>query len=80
MFAVVQEAPAGAPIQLQVTVNGTAYGSPLTIPDGATISNVVGCFGLAPLATNAQIRLDVVSVAQAAGTSPGGDLTVTIRL
>jgi len=44
------------------------------------MSNVVNCFGLAPLVANAQIGLDVVSVGQTADTSPGADLTVTIRL
>ena len=83
IFAVVQEAPVGAPIQLQVKVNGAPYGTPLTIPitpAGTTMSNVVNCFGLAPLVANAQIGLDVVSVGQTADTSPGVDLTVTIRL
>jgi hypothetical protein len=52
----------------------------LTIADGQTISNVVNGFGLAPLATNNQLNLDITSVPTAANTLPGRDLTVTIRL
>jgi hypothetical protein len=79
VFAVVGEAPTGAPIVLQLKVNGSPY-CQLTIPTGATISNVVNCFGFAPLLANARIGLDVLSVGQTADTSPGRDLTVTIRL
>ena len=52
----------------------------LTIADGATISNSVNGFGLAPLAASAQISLDITPVPGAADTLPGRDLTVTIRL
>jgi hypothetical protein len=52
----------------------------LTIADGATQSNVVGGFGLSPLASGAQVNLDILSVPTASGSLPGSDLTVTIRL
>ena len=77
--AVVREAPSGGAIVLQVTQNGSAYCT-LTIADGQTTSNVVGGFGLAPLAASAQLDLNITSVPTAAGTLPGRDLTVTIRL
>ena len=79
IFAVVREAPSGGAIELQLLQNGAAYCT-LTIADGATISNVVNGFGLAPLAADARLDLDITSVPTAADTLPGRDLTVTIRL
>ncbi len=79
IFAVVQDAPTGAPITLQLTQNGQPY-CQLTIPDTQKISNIVDGFALGPLETNAQIGLDILAVAQTADTTPGRDLTVTIRL
>jgi Putative phage tail protein len=79
IFANVGTAPSGASIDLQVTQNGTAYCA-LSIPAGATVSNVVDGGGLPPLGARTKIGLDVVSVPQASGTAPGSDLTVSIRL
>jgi len=79
IFAVVREAPSGGAIELQVRQDGSIYCS-LTIADGETISNVVDGFGLTPLTVNARLDLDISSVPTAAGTLPGRDLTVTIRL
>jgi hypothetical protein len=79
IFAVVREAPSGGAIELQLRQNSSVYCS-LTIPDGQTISNVVSGFGLAPLAADALLDLDITSVPTAADTLPGRDLTVTIRL
>ena len=79
IYAVVKEAPTGTAISMQVTQNGTSY-CPLTIPINAVISNDVGGFALGPLAEKAQIGLDITAVTQTSGTSPGSDLTVTIRL
>jgi hypothetical protein len=50
----------------------------LTVPAGATVSNVVSGFGLAALPADGKISLDVTAVGSAA--NPGRDLTVTIRL
>ena len=77
--AVVREAPSGGAIELQLKQNSSAYCT-LTIADGQTISNVVGGFGLAPLSASARLDMDITSVPTAAGTLPGRDLTVTIRL
>jgi hypothetical protein len=79
IFAVVREAPAGGAIEMRLRQNDTAYCT-LTIADGQTISNVVNGFALPPLAAGARVDLDVTSVPTAAGTLPGRDLTVTIRL
>ncbi len=79
VYAVVQDAPSGAPVTMQVTQNGQVY-CELTIPMGATISNVVNGFALGPLPAQALIGLNITSVVQTANTTPGVNLTVTIRL
>jgi hypothetical protein len=79
VYAVVKDAPTAAPIQLRVTQNGAPY-CQLTIPAGAVASNIVDGFALGPLAAKAQVGLDITSVAQTADSTPGRDLTVTIRL
>jgi hypothetical protein len=79
MFAVVREAPSGGDVELTLRQGSSAYCS-LTIPDGATISNVVNGFGLPPLAADSQLNLDIASVPGAPNTLPGRNLTVTIRL
>ena len=79
VYAVVGQAPSGAPVTLVVTQNGQPY-CQLTIPVNGTISNIVDGFALGPLQAQAQIGLDITSVTQTAGTSPGSDLTVTVRL
>jgi hypothetical protein len=77
--AVVGAAPTGAAVVMEVTQNGQPY-CQLTIPMGATMSNVVDGFALGPLLEEAQIGLNITSVVQTANTAPGSDLTVTIRL
>ena len=79
VYAVVQQPPSGAPIVMQVTQNGQPY-CQLTIPTGATVSNVVDGFALGPLLNKGQIGLDILSVVQTADLQPGSDITVTIRL
>jgi hypothetical protein len=79
VYAIVKDAPTGAPVVLQVTQNGQLY-CQLTIPVSRTISNVVDGFALGPLQSKAQIGLDITAVTQTADTTPGRDLTVTIRL
>lgn len=79
VYAMVQQPPAGAPVTMDVTQNGQVYCS-LTIPVGATVSNVVDGFALGPLQAQALIGLNITSVVQTADTAPGSDLTVTIRL
>jgi hypothetical protein len=79
VFAVIREAPTGAPIQLRLRVDTSEYCT-LTILAGATASNVVPGFGKAALTAASRLFLDIVSVAQTAESSPGRDLTVVVRL
>jgi hypothetical protein len=79
IFAVVGQAPSGGAVQMQLRQGSTVFAT-LTIADGATISGSVDGFGLAPLAANSLISLDILSVPGAANTLPGSDLTVIIRL
>jgi len=79
IFAVVQEAPTLAPVELRVKQGAQVYAN-LTIAAGSTQSNTVTGFGLPPLATLARLTLDIVSVGQTATSTPGRDLTVTMRL
>jgi hypothetical protein len=76
VFAIVKQAPAGAPIQLQLKYNGAAYCG-LTIPAGSTVSNTVKGLGLRFVDENGRISLDVTDVGT---SSPGSDLSVIIRL
>jgi hypothetical protein len=76
VFAIVKQAPAGAVVQIQVNYNGSAYCS-LTIPDGATISNVVKGFGMPYLDGGGRVGLDITATGV---DNPGSDLTVVIRL
>src|SRR5438094_436824 len=79
VFANVGTAPTGASIDLELTQNGQSYCS-LSIPAGATISNVVDGMMLTALRAQDQIGLDIQAVPQTADSVPGADLTVTIRL
>jgi hypothetical protein len=82
IFAVVGAAPTGAAIIMQVRQDDEVFCT-LTIPStpaGTTISNVVDGFGLAPLQHGKRLLLDILSVGTSGSTTPGSDLTVTIRL
>jgi hypothetical protein len=79
IFAKVGEAPTLADVQLRLKVDSVTYCN-LTIAMGQTTSNIVDGFGLKPLPAGAQLGLDVVSVGQTNDSTPGSDLTVTVRL
>ena len=79
IFAIVQQAPTQAGIQLQLRQDDEIYCT-LSIAAGETQSSVIGGFGLPPLRTMAKLHLDVLSVPQTSGSVPGSDLTVTVRL
>ena len=68
VYAVVQDAPTGAPVTMQVTQNGNVY-CELTIPTGATTSNDVDGFALGPLQAQAIVGLNITSVVQTANTA-----------
>jgi hypothetical protein len=79
IFARLRESSISGPVELQLRHGGSVY-CRLTIPAGELESNVIGGFGLPPLRAGAELALDVLSVGQLGGTSPGRDLTVTLRL
>lgn len=79
VFAVIGEAPTGAPIELRLRQNEDEI-CRLTIATGATQSNVVNGFGLPPLEAQSLVSLDILSVGQTSETTPGRDLTVIVRL
>ena len=79
VYAVVQEAPTEVPVVLRLRQDANVICT-LTIPVNATISNIVDGFGLAPLRAGSLLHLDIVSVGQTATSTPGADLTVTVRL
>jgi hypothetical protein len=66
-------------VELAIRLNDAVFCT-LTIPVDQTTSNLVDGFGLPPLAAMSKLSLDIVSVGYTANTSPGQDLTVTIRL
>jgi hypothetical protein len=79
IYAVVHEAPTEVPVVLRVRQDADEICT-LTIPVNATTSNVVDGFGLPPLRGSSLLHLDIVSVGQTATSTPGADLTVTVRL
>jgi hypothetical protein len=79
IFATVAQPATGGPIVLRLRQDAATY-CELTIPAGGTLSNVVDGFGLPPLNPLARLNLDILAVSQTWDTTPGRDLTVTIRL
>jgi hypothetical protein len=79
IFAIVQEAPSGGPVTLRLRQDNDLL-CVLTIEAGATLSNVAEGFSLPPLRNGAYLHLDIVSLSQSWESTPGSDLTVTIRL
>ena len=77
--ASVNEAPGATPIVLRLWQNSVQY-CELAIEAGQTMSDVVDGITVPPLTGGSTLRLDVVQVGQAWDSSPGRDLTVTIRL
>ena len=75
IFAVVRQAADGE-IRMSVQRDGVEY-CLLSIPTGATMSNVVEGFGMPPLEAGARVGLEVLAVGQ---YEAGADLTVVIRL
>ena len=79
IYAVVQEAPTEIAVELRLRQDADVICT-LTIPVNGNTSNVVDGFGLAPLRAGSLLHLDIVSVGQTATSTPGADLTVTVRL
>jgi hypothetical protein len=76
IYGIVNTAPAGAAIVLQINVNGASYAT-VQVPAGATISNVQGGFGLPALRAGDILSLNITGVGT---TVPGSDLTLVMRL
>ncbi len=76
MYAIVNIAPDGAPIILQLNRNGAAYAA-LQINSDTKTSNVAPGFGLPALRAGDQLTIDIDGV----GTNnPGSDLNLILRL
>jgi hypothetical protein len=76
IYGIVNVAPDGAPIILQLNRNGSLYAS-VQIDSGTAISPVVPGFGLPALRAGDQLTLDITGV----GTNnPGSDLNLIMRL
>ena len=76
VFAVVRQAPSGAPVTIRLKQNNIEYCS-LSIAAGSTLSSVVDGFALPPLLAGALLGVDITVVGT---TTPGADLTVVVRL
>jgi hypothetical protein len=79
LFAMVREAPAGGPVEMTIQQDEAVY-AVLSIPANSKVSNVVSGFGLPPLRSGSQIKLNITKVSQGTDSSPGRDLTVSVRM
>lgn len=78
VYAFVQEAPVGAPIEIIIYVNGIVY-CDLSIAAGGRVADAVSRFNHAPIPANATISFDIVNVPSSAVGTPGKDLTVVLQ-
>jgi hypothetical protein len=77
IYAVVQQAPVGAAIMINLNLNGTLYCT-LTIPAGSTtMAAALDGASLPPLLVQDQLSIDITGVGL---TTPGSSLTVVIRV
>ncbi len=79
IYATLAEAPAGGSLSLRLRLNGEPYCT-LTIAAGERVSEVVEGWNLQPLDSGANLTIDVIDVPTGAGSRPGRNLTVTIRV
>ncbi|HEX4231181.1 MAG TPA: phage tail protein [Bryobacteraceae bacterium] len=77
--ATVSEAAGETAITMSILQNAVDY-CDLSIAPGSLVSNVVQGVDLPPLVSGATLTLSITGVGQAAASTPGSDLTVTIRL
>lgn len=76
IYGIVTTPSTGAPITLQLNRNGAAYVT-VVFAAGATVSGVVGGFGLPALRAQDQLSLDIDGVGT---TIPGSNLNLILRL
>jgi hypothetical protein len=79
MYAVVAAAPVGGALVVRARAGERTLGT-LTIAAGSTWSNVLSGFGIPPLVEGEFLEADVLEVPTGAGSHPGRDLTVAIRI
>jgi hypothetical protein len=77
--ATVSEAAGETAVTMSILQNGVDY-CDLSIAPGSLVSNVVQGVDLQPLISGATLTLSITGVGQAAASTPGSDLTATIRL
>jgi hypothetical protein len=77
--AALAEAPVGGSVMARLRVNGHAY-CDVTIANGQRMSAPVSGVELERLVAGSEITLDVLSVPIGAGTRPGRNLTVMLRV
>jgi hypothetical protein len=77
--ATVSEAAGETAINLSILQNGVDY-CDLSIAPGSLVSQIIQGVDLPPLVSGATLTLSITQVGQAAASTPGSDLTVTIRL
>jgi hypothetical protein len=77
IYAVVSQAPSGAPVSIAILLNGNPYCA-LTIPDGATtVAAAIDGVSLPPMHYQDRLSLNITGVGQ---QLPGSGLTVIIRV
>ncbi|MFN3324148.1 MAG: phage tail protein [Bryobacteraceae bacterium] len=79
IFARLREAPTDGPLVLELYQDEELY-TTLSIPAGATQSNIVSGSLLPPLRADSELHLAILSVSHGEGSNPGRDLTVVVRL
>jgi len=79
IFATVGQAPTLEDVVLHLKVDSEIY-CVITILKDHLSSTPIGGFLLKPLASGSKLGLDVYSVGQTNDSTPGSDLTVTVRL
>jgi hypothetical protein len=79
VLATVGREPLGAPVVIRLRVDGATY-CDLTVPAGQRRATPHSGADKAPLAEGAVLTVDVLSVGTAAGTYPGRDLSVVVRI
>jgi hypothetical protein len=80
VFATLINPPEAGPAVVRILADGEPY-CDLTIPVGVKSSNIVDCFGRAPLPEKSVLTMDILSVGPSGTNSggPGTGLSVTLR-
>ncbi len=79
VFAMLRQPPTGSAVVLELVNDGEPYCT-LTIPPGATVSNVVSGLGKLPLREKSEVNLHIRAIGWTGDSVPAGDLTVIVRL